>query len=203
MRYPITSRFGEMEGFRNRPHTGLDLYMKTGTELRSIQDGIVEKVLHLKNNVGNAVLVRWEDGKTAIYAHMDSITVKVGDKVNTGDLLGYSGHSGHVVSSSGGNGEHLHFGLKVNGEFIDPTPHINSLQNMNNPKWIASHTGNSSVLSDLQNFSTSSISDIMSQYMKDYGHMLSELKFNLFTFITSVDYSIFIHYLQDFFKFFS
>src|SRR5574342_57043 len=106
--YKITSRFMQQEPFRSRGHSGLDFSMPNGTPLRSIQDGVVEKVTHLKDNIGNGVLVRWNDGKVAIYGHMSETTVNVGDKVHVGDLIGYSGNSGHVVGANGGY--HLHFG---------------------------------------------------------------------------------------------
>jgi murein DD-endopeptidase MepM/ murein hydrolase activator NlpD len=88
MTYKITSRFMQQESFRPKGHSGIDFSMKNHTPLRSIQDGIVEKVTHYKDNIGNGVLVRWNDGKVAIYGHMSETTVNVGDKVQTGDLLG-------------------------------------------------------------------------------------------------------------------
>jgi hypothetical protein len=204
--YPITSEFLKQETFRKSSHKGVDLYMKTGTDLRSVDDGVVTKIYHLKDNVGNGVKIKFEDGNEAIYGHMNDVTVKVGDTVHTGDLIGHSGHSGHVVSSHGGNGEHLHFGLKnPQGEFIDPTSYMDSLQNMNNPQWIASHAGSVNEIGDkLQTMSSSfSLSDIMSQYMSSYAQMLSEIKFNLINLFTSVDYTVVIHHLQNLLQLFS
>jgi hypothetical protein len=197
--YPITSDFLQQESFRKSGHKGIDFYMKTGTELRSIEDGVVVKVLHLKNNVGNAVFVKWQDGTTAIYGHMDSIAVRVGDKVHAGEILGYSGHSGHVVSSHGGNGEHLHFGLKNgDGNFINPSPYIEKIQHMNDKNYVYHDVGQSEVMNH-----SYTLQDIMSQYMKDYASMLSEIKFNFINLLTSVDYSILIHHLQNLFQLFS
>jgi hypothetical protein len=127
--YKITSRFQQQESFRSQGHSGIDFAMPNHTPLRSIQDGIVEKVTHYQDNIGNGVLVRWNDGKVAIYGHMSETSVNVGDKVHAGDLLGYSGNSGHVVGANGGY--HLHFGLKENGHFTDPSPYIENIQNMN------------------------------------------------------------------------
>ncbi|MBT2724855.1 M23 family metallopeptidase [Bacillus sp. ISL-46] len=108
--------------------------MPEGTPLRTIRDGIVEEVTHDKDNIGNGVLVRWEDGKVSIYDHMSKTTVNVGDKVHAGDLLSYSGNSGHVVGVNGGY--HLHIGLKEGGRFIDPSPYVNDIQNMNVKQYV-------------------------------------------------------------------
>jgi hypothetical protein len=134
--YPITSRFLQQESFRSKPHLGIDFKLENGTPLRSIQDGVVERVVDYGNvNLGKGVFVKWQDGKIAIYGHMKSIVVSEGDKVRVGDLLGYSGNTGHVVGKNGGY--HLHFALKENGQFIDPSPYIDAIQNMNNPSFFA------------------------------------------------------------------
>jgi hypothetical protein len=159
--YKITSRFQQQESFRSQGHSGIDFAMPNHTPLRSIQDGIVERVTHYKDNIGNGILVKWNDGKVAIYGHMSETTVNVGDKVHAGDLIGYSGNSGHVVGANGGY--HLHFGLKENGHFIDPSPYIKNIQNMNTT--IIQHTPDIKL-----NFF-----DYMSQHM----NALSDLKMHL------------------------
>lgn len=129
MRYPITSEFMNQEGFRTSPHLGIDFAMPKNTELRTIQDGIVEKVVNYPHSLGKAVYIKWEDGKTAIYGHMNDIIVKVGDKLKVGDLIGYSGNTGNVVGKNGGY--HLHFGIKENGTFINPEKYVPLIQEMN------------------------------------------------------------------------
>jgi len=184
--YPITSRFFQQESFRNHKHLGIDFGMPNHTPLRSIQDGYVEKVLHLKNNVGNAVFVKWNDGKVAIYGHMSEIDVRVGDKVRVGDLLGYSGNSGTVVGQNGGY--HLHFGLKdANGNFIDPTPHIEQIQNMNNPALLVKLTESPEIISTKLSFM-----DYFQQHMGVLTDFLNQTKINLISFLESTDYSPFI-----------
>ncbi|STO12843.1 Glycyl-glycine endopeptidase lytM precursor [[Flavobacterium] thermophilum] len=132
MTYRITSRFLEQEPFRTRPHTGIDFAMPENTPLRSIKDGIVERVVDFgSSNIGKGVFIKWQDGKTAIYGHLSQITVKQGDIVQAGDLIGYSGNTGHST------GAHLHFAVKEGGRFIDPSPYIDFIQNMNNPSFLA------------------------------------------------------------------
>jgi hypothetical protein len=203
--YKITSEYLQEESFRKSGHKGIDLLMKNGTELRSVCDGKIHLVDYGNINVGKGVFVKCENGNTTIFGHLSKFAenLKEGDYVHAGDLIGYSGNSGHVVGKYGGY--HLHFGLKdTNGNFINPEPYVNSLQNMNNPQWISSHTGSVNEIGDtLQTMSNFSLSDIMSQYMKDYASMLSEIKFNFINLITSIDYSMLIHHLQHLFQFFS
>lgn len=52
---------------------------------------------------------------------MSDVTVKVGDKLNYGDLIGYSGNTGHST------GPHLHFGIKDGNRFIDPSEYEKDL----------------------------------------------------------------------------
>jgi hypothetical protein len=127
MKFQITSPYKAMESFRDHPHKGIDVNFPNGTELHSVMDGVVEKVVHLKDNIGNGVFVKFEDGTTGIYGHMSKVTVEEGQVVNAGDLLGFSGNSGTTVGTNGGY--HLHFGLKdtSSGDFINPTEHADTL----------------------------------------------------------------------------
>lgn len=129
-RYPITSKFLAQESFRQKEHLGLDFAMMKDTPLRTIENGVIEKVINIPDGIGKAVYVKWTDGKTAIYGHMNDITVKTGDKVKIGDLLGYSGNTGNVFGENGGY--HLHFAIKDQlGRFIDPEPYAPYIQEMN------------------------------------------------------------------------
>lgn len=117
MKFRLTSKFGALEEVRNgRVHTGIDLGTPMNTELRSIGEGVVEKVFDGTGAIGKGVKIELENGTHAIYGHMNDVSVKVGEKVHTGEFLGLSGNTGHST------GPHLHFALNRNGEFIDPTP---------------------------------------------------------------------------------
>lgn len=195
--YPITSRFLEKEPFRSKPHLGLDFSMAPSTPLRSIQDGEILKVVDYgTKNVGKAVFVKWEDGKVAIYGHLSKISCKKGDVVSTGDLIGYSGNSGHVVGANGGY--HLHFAIKENGSFIDPTPYADYIQNMNNVqklKAIVEVPGSPE--------KAVALSDIMNGHMKFLEELLRSMKVNFVQFISSIDNSILVENIKNFFEFFS
>ncbi len=117
MVFKLSSGFGDKEPFRDKPHTGIDLPFEAGTELRSISDGVVERLVN-NDTLGNGVIIKLPDGNYAIYGHLKAIAkdLKPGDKVSYGDNIGLVGETGHAT------GPHLHFGLQnPSGEFLDPT----------------------------------------------------------------------------------
>jgi hypothetical protein len=117
MRINITSRYGDVDRLHPKGHTGIDFAMPEGTPLRSVLDGVVERVVDYGgDNIGKGVLVRFSDGTTGIYGHMSEIKVRVGQHIAEGQTLGLSGNTGFST------GPHLHFGLKDGGSFVDPTP---------------------------------------------------------------------------------
>lgn len=122
MKFRISSPYGVLEEIRNgRTHTGVDLAMPSGTELHSIADGTIERIIH-DDRIGNGLLVRADNGDVHIYGHLNKISVHTGEHVNRGELLGLSGNTGHST------GPHLHFGLMHDGHFADPTPLVKAVQ---------------------------------------------------------------------------
>ncbi|MFS0657383.1 M23 family metallopeptidase [Niallia alba] len=190
MKYKITSNFGESEAFRNHKHTGIDFSMPTGTELRSIRDGIVTQVTDLGNqNAGKMIKIKWEDGHEAIYGHLSKFKVSEGQHISAGDLIGYSGNSGFTT------GAHLHFGLKDGNMFIDPSPYINDIQHMNDTGYLAQYVLNNS------NTIGTSISDIMTQYLDALTEIAKSLKLNFIDLALSFEYTPiikFFHYAMQF-----
>lgn len=129
----ITSRFGMRTiTYTSGPakgqtvkknHNGIDI-VGTGSTLDYIvahSSGIVQKAGY-DSAVGYFVNVLCESNVVMVYYHMKkgSLKVKTGDKVTKGQVLGYMGATGNVT------GSHLHFGIKVNGKWIDPEPYINA-----------------------------------------------------------------------------
>ncbi|MEH7381745.1 M23 family metallopeptidase [Bacillus sp. JJ1533] len=117
MKFKLTSAFGEVSPIRNwQPHTGIDLAMPDNTTLRSLKEGVVEKIYTGEGSLGKGISIRFEDGTTGIYGHLNEVKVKVGEHVNAGEVIGLSGNTGNST------GSHLHFALKENGEYVDPAP---------------------------------------------------------------------------------
>lgn len=113
----ITSKYGAVDSVHKTPHTGIDFAMPEGTTLRSVGEGVIDKVFDGSNDIGRGLSVQFEDGTRAIYGHMNEVSVKVGEHVKDGQIVGLSGDTGHST------GPHLHVGLKdAAGDWLDPTP---------------------------------------------------------------------------------
>ncbi|UZP68644.1 M23 family metallopeptidase [Desulfovibrio mangrovi] len=114
----ISSEYGLTRFFNEKPrnpHKGLDLRGAAGTPIRACADGVV--VLAEQHFfAGNSVYVDHGQGVVSMYFHMSKIDAKVGQKVKRGTVIGMVGSTGRVT------GPHLHFGIAVQGELVDPTP---------------------------------------------------------------------------------
>lgn len=119
--YRQTSDFGAIEPVRNGAHTGIDLAMQVGTPLRSVVDGWVSKVWAGNGSLGKGVTIKGVDGREYIYGHMDSVALKVGEAVKFGSQIGESGNTGNST------GAHLHFAVRENGQYIDPSRYKETL----------------------------------------------------------------------------
>lgn len=133
---PITSAFGQIDpGLRdNKPHKGVDFGCPIGTPVWACFDGTIQVVLRAEEpagdteeaqkqrRAGNRIALVTEDGSyRALYFHLSKFNVKVGDKVKKGDVIGFSGDTGHVT------GPHLHFQMNqvhvpIKPEFDDEIP---------------------------------------------------------------------------------
>jgi RHS repeat-associated protein len=124
--HQVNNSFGAVEKFRNgRVHMGTDIQNPFGENVYASDSGVVTSI---NNNAlgGNQIIVLNSDGSVSGYAHTFALDLKVGDHVDEGDLIGMSDASGHVVSSHGGDGAHLHYSFRpgVNCEFADPMLHL-------------------------------------------------------------------------------
>ncbi len=111
----ITQYFGKTVSARrlyvSGTHGGIDLAASIGTPVKAALSGTITDTEPTKAKAGcqygKYVLIAHPDGLSSIYGHLSLVTVKPGDSVNTGDIIGYSGATGYAT------GPHLHFGLYV------------------------------------------------------------------------------------------
>ena len=111
----ITSQFGH----RVDPitgevssHTGTDIACAEGTPILAAADGTVTVANGLDSwggSYGYYIQIDHGGGLETLYAHCSSICVTTGQQVQTGQVIGYVGHTGRVT------GNHLHFEVHVNG----------------------------------------------------------------------------------------
>jgi murein DD-endopeptidase MepM/ murein hydrolase activator NlpD len=128
----ITSTYGSQEGFRKKPHTGIDYGYDVGTPISIVKSGVVvEASMGYNGGYGNFVLVKHSNGTYSMFNHLDQIYVKKGQKINasTGNapVIGTIGNSGFST------GPHLDFkvatkwdGFNPSG-FVDPRSYQDSV----------------------------------------------------------------------------
>ena len=100
-----------------RVHNGVDLAAEAGAEVKAAADGEVYTVFE-DDAMGTTVVIRHADGYTTKYASLaENVSVKPGDTVTMGQVIGYASDSAIVESTLG---THVHFGVTCNDEPVDP-----------------------------------------------------------------------------------
>ena len=127
----ITAGYQSNDSVHKGRHNGIDIGASNGAPIIAISDGVVVK----SNNscthnygksgscgcgggYGNYVTINHgtKDGKTYVvtYGHMSSTAVSTGATIKKGQVIGYVGSTGWST------GFHLHFGMAVNGAWVNP-----------------------------------------------------------------------------------
>jgi peptidoglycan hydrolase-like protein with peptidoglycan-binding domain len=115
--WPVDAPVGDPFGPRgNRFHAGIDLVAPSGTPVAAAASGRVTYAGWLSGGWGNLVVVAHADGVRTMYAHLSSISARLGQRVTIGTRLGAVGASGDAT------GPHLHFEVRVRGAAVDPRP---------------------------------------------------------------------------------
>jgi beta-lactamase regulating signal transducer with metallopeptidase domain len=109
--------FGETNP-NKRIHKGIDFKANIGTEIVATADGVVTTVEFHDKGYGNRVIIDHGDSYVTLYAHMKNFTVKTGDKVKRGDVIGMVGSTGYSTAS------HLHYEVHKGGKPVNPQNYI-------------------------------------------------------------------------------
>ncbi|MEO8482333.1 MAG: peptidoglycan DD-metalloendopeptidase family protein [Acidobacteriota bacterium] len=112
----LSSGFGNRKDpFDGGPdfHPGLDIAADKGTPVRATADGTVESAAY-NGAYGNAVLVNHGFGISTRFGHLSGFSVRPGQEVHRGDVVGYVGATGRATSP------HLHYEILLNGQQINP-----------------------------------------------------------------------------------
>jgi murein DD-endopeptidase MepM/ murein hydrolase activator NlpD len=102
-----------INGKQGSPHTGVDLKAEEGIPILATNSGMVVLVDELFFT-GKSVILDHGWGLYSMYFHLSEVSVKKGDRVDTGAMLGRVGSTGRST------GSHLHWGIKLNGARVDP-----------------------------------------------------------------------------------
>ena len=121
---PSSSSKGDKFGYsswRGRNHNGIDYPLPEGTPISVIQPGTVADAGFRDDGYGNRVRVHHPGGVSTLYAHLSSINVASGQKIDPGTVIGKIGTTGSST------GPHLHFEVDVNGKSSNPEPYEDRL----------------------------------------------------------------------------
>lgn len=118
--WPVAGTISSPYGYRNHPvreerrfHTGVDLSVPSGSEVKATADGIVSFAGWTENS-GIVVVVEHGHGFSTAYAHNRKALARVGQRIARGDVIAMSGSTG--VST----GPHVHYEIWRNGRHADP-----------------------------------------------------------------------------------
>ena len=97
-----------------KKHYGMDFSAIRGTPIYATGDGKVVRADNRASGYGNHIRIDHGFGYISLYAHMSKYSVKRGQKVKRGDIIGYVGNTGRSVAS------HLHYEIFKDKKKINP-----------------------------------------------------------------------------------
>jgi murein DD-endopeptidase MepM/ murein hydrolase activator NlpD len=112
----VSSTFGKrriLNGIKKSPHSGIDLRGDIGTAIKASNSGTVVFARSLYFT-GNTIIIDHGLGLYTAYFHLDEIYKSEQEDVAKGEDIGTLGMSGRAT------GPHLHFGVKLNGFYVNP-----------------------------------------------------------------------------------
>ncbi|MCX6701977.1 MAG: peptidoglycan DD-metalloendopeptidase family protein [Candidatus Zambryskibacteria bacterium] len=110
----ITQKFGKTVDAKklyvSGSHNGVDFRASVGTRVKNVLDGVVVGTGNTDlypgcYSFGKWLMVKHDNGLSTIYGHLSVISASVGQRLSTGDLIGYSGNTGYTT------GPHLHISV--------------------------------------------------------------------------------------------
>lgn len=111
-------------------HRGYDIDGKIGDRLDANVNGKVTFAGRGKGSAasyGNVIYVVDSSGKQHRYAHLNKVSVSVGDIVKIGQKIGEIGNTGNTSKGRSGDGSHLHYEvLDKNGKLLNPSSYVNA-----------------------------------------------------------------------------
>lgn len=121
---PSSSRITSSFGGRSSPtegassnHKGIDIGASSGSDIIAAASGEVV-VSTYSYSAGNYVMINHGGGVYTVYMHASRLLVSVGQQVKQGQVIAKVGSTGYST------GPHLHFGIRVNGTYVNPRQYV-------------------------------------------------------------------------------
>lgn len=123
---PSYTRISDDYGNRMHPilevqkfHNGIDMAAPGGTPILAAYDGKVVAAAY-SSSMGNYVMIDHGDSLYTIYMHASALYVSKGQEVSRGDKIAAVGTTGRST------GNHLHFSVRLNGNYVNPWSYLGS-----------------------------------------------------------------------------
>lgn len=121
---PSYTRISSPFGWRMHPtlgvekfHNGLDMAAPGGSPILAAYDGRVVAAGY-SSSMGNYIMIDHGDKLYTIYMHASALYVSTGENVTRGQKIAAVGTTGRST------GNHLHFGVRLNGQYVDPNNYL-------------------------------------------------------------------------------
>ena len=119
--YPTPSAYRKISAYypyypSGGRHTGIDFPCPTGTPIRAADSGYITAAGWTNTGFGNYVMINHGNGITTLYGHNSRVVVSVGQAVNKGDIIAYSGSTGNST------GPHCHFEVRLGPNLTRTNP---------------------------------------------------------------------------------
>jgi murein DD-endopeptidase MepM/ murein hydrolase activator NlpD len=122
-----TAAFTSSFGVRSDPfgrgaamHAGIDLAGPVGTPIYATADGTVSEAGYNNGGYGNLIKLDHGRGIETRYGHLSTFTVRAGERVKRGQMIGRMGSTGRST------GSHLHYEVRIDGRAVNPIPFMRS-----------------------------------------------------------------------------
>ena len=121
---PSSSRITSQFGGRSSPtegastnHKGVDIGASSGSDILAAASGTVT-ISTYSYSAGNYIMINHGGGVSTVYMHCSKLLVSVGETVKKGQVIAKVGSTGYST------GPHLHFGVRVNGAYVNPSQYV-------------------------------------------------------------------------------